>query len=118
MFVVGLTEKDLEEYSNRISDIWYEVGQELGFNVETLNDIKQNNPNYNTKPSLEMLLKWKNESRRASRQILDQAIENCRTAPKAPENITKCYPCKGKCIHTDRQTHTHAHTQTYTQYTH
>ena len=69
---------ELGRIANEISDIWKEVGLELGLEKYKLDTIELNNPHHNEKSSLDMLFKWKSVNTKSSRKILSQAIKLCR----------------------------------------
>ena len=64
--------------SGEISDIWEEVGLELGLPPHKLATIKHDNSGENAKASLDMLLKWREGRKSVSREELNRAIEKCR----------------------------------------
>ena len=73
-----LPPKELRKVSVEIADIWKEVGLELDFPPHKLDTIKLNHPNENEKASLDMLLKWREENKNVSREVLNKAIAECR----------------------------------------
>ena len=75
---IPLTSDELRAFSDKITDIWRDVGLELGLSPLKLDTIEQlHNLNHEVNPSLDMLLKWKETSKNVSRRKLNQAIEEC-----------------------------------------
>ena len=74
-----LTFDELRAASDKIADIWRDVGLELGLSPLKLDTIEQlHNLNHKVNPSLDMLLKWKEANENVSRRKLNQAIKECR----------------------------------------
>ena len=68
---------ELGRISIKIADIWKRVGLELGLQPYQLNTIELNHPNHNENASLDMLLKWSDANKNATRRTLNQVIELC-----------------------------------------
>lgn len=68
----------MRKASGGITDIWEEVGLELGLLPHKLATIKLDNPGENAKASLDMLLKWRERNKNATQEELQRAIEVCR----------------------------------------
>ena len=70
-----ITSAELQNISDKIADIWTEVGLELGLKLYKLNVINVENP---ANAPYIMLNKWKETNRKASISVLNKAIEKCR----------------------------------------
>ena len=74
-----LKDDELQQYADRIVDIWKRVGVELDLELSTLNAIELSNPNNNESAALQMLKTWKEMKGNPPRKVLQQATEDCQT---------------------------------------
>ena len=72
-----LKDDELQQYADRIADIWKRIGLELDLELSTLNTIELSNPNHNESAALQMLTTWKEMKGNPPRKVLQQAIEDC-----------------------------------------